>query len=248
LTKEEEEEAERLRKLGAKFGTDPTAIVGRVQLSAQYMNLPNGAHLTDAVLRVDLPFRKNWLLRMDLPYLRWQDPNRTGVSESRGLSDLSVAAGWRAYNTPEYAVFLGVLSTFPTSSQANLGSGKYNVGPILVTARFLPHWDSFLFGVFQHLTSVGGDPARRDLSLTRAVVQINTILKERWWTIVQGVWQVDWERNGKTSMTVEFELGRNIVGRWGVFVRPGVGIWGREVIGSYDWNIEGGVRYMFPSF
>ncbi|MET0516997.1 MAG: hypothetical protein ABW047_16915 [Nitrospiraceae bacterium] len=248
LTKEEEEEAERLRKLGAKFGTDPTAIVGRVQLSAQYMNLPNGAHLTDAVLRVDLPFRKNWLLRMDLPYLRWQDPNRTGVSESRGLSDLSVAAGWRAYNTPEYAVFLGVLSTFPTSSQANLGSGKYNVGPILVTARFLPHWDSFLFGVFQHLTSVGGDPARRDLSLTRAVVQINTILKERWWTIVQGVWQVDWERNGKTSMTVEFELGRNIVGRWGVFVRPGVGIWGRDVIGSYDWNIEGGVRYMFPSF
>ena len=60
--------------------------------------------------------------------------------------------------------------------------------------------------------------------------------------------EVDWERNGKTSMTVEFELGRNIVGRWGVFVRPGVGIWGRDVIGSYDWNIEGGVRYIFPSF
>ena len=248
LTKEEEEEAERLRKLGAKFGTDPTAIVGRVQMTGQYLNLPQGAHARDAILRVDLPFRKNWLLRMDLPYLKWVDPNRSGATSARGLSDLSVAAGWRAYNTPEYAVFLGVLSTFPTSAEANLGSGKYNLGPLLATARFLPQWESFLFGVFQHLTSVGGDPARSDLSLTRATVLINTIFKERWWTTVQGVWQVDWERNGKTSMTVEFELGRNIVGRWGVFVRPGVGIWGRDVIGSYDWNIEGGVRYIFPSF
>ena len=55
-------------------------------------------------------------------------------------------------------MFLGVLSTFPTSAEANLGSGKYNLGPLLATARFLPQWESFLFGVFQHLTSVGGDP------------------------------------------------------------------------------------------
>lgn len=33
-----------------------------------------------------------------------------------------------------------------------------------------------------------------------------------------------------------------------VFVRPGVGIWGRDLLGAYDWNIEGGIRYMFPSF
>jgi hypothetical protein len=31
LTPEQREEAERLRKLAAKYGTDPTAIVGRVQ-------------------------------------------------------------------------------------------------------------------------------------------------------------------------------------------------------------------------
>ncbi len=79
-------------------------------------------------------------------------------------------------------------------------------------------------------------------------MQINTILKERWWTIVQGVWQVDWERNEKTSMTVEFEPAGISWVDGGLFVRPGVGIWGRDVIGAYDWNIEGGVRYMFPSF
>src|SRR5688572_30710384 len=40
LTPEQLEEAERFKKLAAKFGTDPTAIVGRVQLSSQYIDLP----------------------------------------------------------------------------------------------------------------------------------------------------------------------------------------------------------------
>jgi hypothetical protein len=105
-----------------------------------------------------------------------------------------------------------------------------------------------LFGLFQHLTSVGGDPARQAVSLTRAVGQVNSIWADRWWTIVQAVWQIDWERSGKSSMALELEIGRSLVGRFGVYVRPGVGIWGRDMIGSYDWNIEGGIRYMFPSF
>jgi hypothetical protein len=65
---------------------------------------------------------------------------------------------------------------------------------------------------------------------------------------VQGVWQVNWEQQAKSSMTFEVEFGQNIVGRWGVYLRPGVGVWGREVIGAYDWNVEFGTRYMFKSF
>ena len=43
MTPEQTEEAERLRKLGAKYGTDPTAIVGRVQLSGEYQDFPQAA-------------------------------------------------------------------------------------------------------------------------------------------------------------------------------------------------------------
>ena len=43
MTQEQREEAERLRKLAAKYGTDPTAIVGRVQLTSAYVDLPQGA-------------------------------------------------------------------------------------------------------------------------------------------------------------------------------------------------------------
>ncbi|MGH7180723.1 MAG: hypothetical protein ACREJN_01960 [Nitrospiraceae bacterium] len=248
LTPEEHEEAERLRQLAAKYGTDPTAIVGRVQLSSQYASLPQGARLSDTVARVDLPFRSNWLLRVDMPFHRWLDPNRPGLISAQGLGNLSAVLGWRAYNTPEYAFLIGAASTFPTADDRTLGSGKYAVGPFIATGRFLPTWESFLFGVFQHQVSAGGDPSRADISFTTGSVQINTIWSDRWWSIVQGVWQVNWEQKAKSSMTFEAELGRNVVGRWGLYVRPGVGIWGNTVAGAYDWNVEIGTRYMFKSF
>lgn len=248
LTPEEHEEAKRLRELAAKYGTDPTAIVGRAQLTTQYADLSRGARSAAAVARLDLPFRGNWLFRVDAPFSTWSDPNRAGTTSAHGMSDLLALAGSRVYNTPEYAFFIGAVSTFPTAAEKTLGSGKYTVGPFIATGRFLPRWESFLFGVFQHQVSVGGDPARADVELTRVAAQVNTIWAQRWWTLVQGVWQVDWERRAKSSMTLEFEVGRNVVGRLGLFVRPGVGVWGRDVIGAYDWNIEVGIRRTFASF
>jgi hypothetical protein len=248
MTPEQREEAERLRRIAAKYGTDPTAIVGRIQLTGQYQDLVQGARLTDTTLRVDVPFRKDFLLRVDTPFLKWIDPNRPGTTSAQGISDLATLLGWRAYNTPEYAIFIGALSTFPTADSGTLGTGKYTTGPLLATARFLPTWDSFLFGILQHSWSVGGDPSRSDISLSRAAAQINSFWAERWWTIAQAIWLINWERNGSSSMIMELEVGRSIIGRWGLYVRPGVGIWGRDLPGAYEWNIETGIRYMFGSF
>jgi hypothetical protein len=247
LTPEQREEAERLRTVAAKYGTDPTAIVGRVQLTSQYVDLPKGANATVSTARVDLPFRGDFLLRTEMPFLRTTDPNNPGISSQRGVSDLSVTAGWRAYNTPEYALLIGAVSTFPTAANNGLGFGKYIVGPAVATARFLPRLDSLLIGLLAYQTSIGGDPSRRDVSLFNATAQVNSFWG-RWWTIVQAVWQVDFERSGKSSMVMEFEGGRNLIGRVGAYVRPGVGIYGRDVTGAYNWNIEVGLRYMFPSF
>jgi hypothetical protein len=248
LTPEEREEAERLRKVAARYGTDPTAIVGRLQLTGQYLDLPHGAQATVTTARVDLPFRGNYLLRMDMPFLRTTDPSSPGIPSHRGASDLAVTAGWRAYNTPEYAILIGAVSTFPTAANDALGFGKYTVGPAFATARFLPRLDSFLIGLLQYQTSVGGDPSRKDVSFFSVTAQVNSFWAERWWTILNSVWQVDFERSGKSSMTMEFEGGRNLVGRLGAYIRPGVGIYGRDVTGAYIWNIEIGIRYMFASF
>lgn len=248
LTPEQREEAEQLRKVAARYGTDPTAIVGRLQLTSQYLDLPHSANATLSTVRMDLPFRGDYLLRMELPFLRTTNPNSPGMGNERGLSDLSVIAGWRAYNTPEYALLVGAVSSFPTASEPALGFGKYTVGPAIATARFLPRLESFLIGLLSYQTSIGGDPSRKDVSLFSITAQVNSFWGQRWWTIVQSVWNVDFERSGKSSMVMEFEGGRNLMGRFGAYVRPGVGIYGRDLIGAYIWNVEVGVRYMFPSF
>ena len=248
MTPEQREEAERLRKVAAKYGTDPTAIVGRVQLTSQYLDLTPHANATLSTVRVDLPFRSDYLLRMDVPFLRTTDAQNPGMGSQRGLSDFAVTAAWRAYNTPEYALLIGAVSTFPTASEPALGFGKYTVGPAIATARFLPRLESFLIGLLQYQTSVGGDPSRKDVSFFSVTAQVNSFWAQRWWTIVQSVWHVDFERSGKSSMVMEFEGGRNLIGRFGAYIRPGVGIYGRDVTGAYIWNIEVGVRYMFTSF
>src|SRR6187551_1432106 len=248
MTPEQREEAERLRKTAARYGTDPTAIVGRMQLTSQYLDLTPHANATLTTARVDLPFRGDYLLRMDMPFLRTTDGQSPGMGSQRGLSDLAVTAGWRAYNTPEYALLVGAVSSFPTATEPVLGFGKYTVGPAVATARFLPRLDSFLIGLLSYQTSVGGDPSRKDVSILNITAQVNSFWGQRWWTIVQSVWQVDFERSGKSSMVMEFEGGRNLIGRFGAYIRPGVGIYGRDVPGAYIWNIEVGVRYMFPSF
>ena len=248
MTPEQREEAERLRQVAAKYGTDPTAIVGRLQLTSQYLDLPQGAHGTVTTARVDVPFRGNWLVRVDAPLLKWSNPDRPGTTSQQGFSDLAVTPAWRVYNTPEYAMLVGVVTTMPTAAEPGLGLGKYTVGPTFATARFIPRWDSFLIGLLQYQTSIGGDPSRRDLSRFNAAIQVNSFWGRRWWTVAQAVWNVDFERSGKSSMTMEFEGGRNLIGRFGAYIRPGVGIWGRDVAGAYDWNVEVGIRYMFPSF
>jgi hypothetical protein len=248
MTPEQHEEAERLRQLAAKYGTDPTAIVGRIQLTSEYLELPRGVQGLSTVARVDLPFRGNYLLRVDVPVFKLNDPNRPGATSVQGFSDLAVTAAWRAYNTAEYAVLVGVTSTFPTATETGLSLGKYTVGPTIATARFLPKWDSFLVGLFTQQVSVGGETARSSVNVSTAAIQLNTFWGQHWWSIAHANWRVDWERSAKSAMVLELEVGRNVVGRLGVFLRPGVGAWGQDLPGAYAWNINGGIRYMFRSF
>ena len=38
---------------------------------------------------------------------------------------------------------------------------------------------------------------------------------------------VNWRRSMRGNMNLELEIGRNVVGKWGVFIRPGTGFLGR---------------------
>jgi hypothetical protein len=248
VTPEQRAEAERLRQLTAKYGTDPTAIVNRVQLSSRYFDRPQSKSTILTAARVDLAFRGDYVLRVVAPFLQSSTPGRTGTTTAHGFGDLGVILGWRAYNTPEYALLIGVNATFPTATDTKVGLGKYTLGPIIAAVRFLPKFDSFLIGVLSQQVSVGGDSDRNSINFSSASLRINTVWAERWWSVARAGWLLNWEQSTRGSMDLDLEIGRNVVGKWGVFIRPGIGIFGRDLPGGYSWKIAGGIRYIFPSF
>jgi hypothetical protein len=249
LTPEQQEEAKRISKIAAKMGTDPTAIIGRVQTSYQHFAFSGGGRADNLVGSIVIPYHGEFVLRADVPHL-WTDPNRPGAPKQNGLSDVFVRTGGRVYTIPGYAFFAGMDITFPTADKPQLGLGKYTVGPLFLTARVLPELKSLLFGTVQHQISVGGDPSRQDISITRFGLTVNTIWAERWWTQVEALTQVNWERKAKSSMTLEFEGGRRLTQDWAIWVRPGVGLLGKNqaIPANYEWNFEVGVRRTFTSF
>jgi hypothetical protein len=243
---EEQAEATRLSAMAARMGTDPTAIIGRVQTLYRYDALEGGKRTNNLVARLDVPYHGNFIFRADLPYV-WSNPNQPGTSNQNGVSDLFVRTGARVYSVPGDAIFAGMDFTFPTA-EGNLGGGKYTVGPAVATAHVFPAWRSLFFTLLQHQISVGGDPSRPAISTSNIQAWFNTIWTDHWWTRVEAVTQVDWERKATNSMTLEFEGGYRFTKDWGVWVRPGVGLWGRNIPGAYEWNVEVGIRRMFTSF
>lgn len=246
LTPEQQEEAKRLSAIAARMGTDPTAIVGRVETLFRHNALEGGSRASNVVGRVDVPYHKNVVLRADLPYV-WSNPNQPGTSKQDGLGDLLVRAGGRVYSDPADTIFVGMDFTFPTADD-KLGTGKYTVGPGVATAHVFPAWDSIIFGLLQQQFSVGGDPSRNNVSTSLLQCWFNTIWTDHWWTQIEAVAQVNWERKATTSMTFEFEGGYRFTKDWGVWLRPGIGLWGRNLPGAYDWDFAIGIRRMFVGF
>ena len=252
LTVEEQAEAKRLSAIAARMGTDPTAIIGRVQTLFRHDVLEGGSRVSNNLVgRIDVPYHKDFILRADLPYV-WSHPNQFGMSNQgtsnqNGLSDLLVRTGGRVYSVPGDAIFAGMDFTFPTADD-KLGSGKYTLGPGVATAHVFPAWQSIFFMLLQHQFSVGGDPSRNDVSASRLQTWYNTIWTDHWWTQLEAVMQVNWEQKEKTSMTLEFEGGYRLTKDWAAWVRPGVGLWGQSLPGAYNWNFEVGIRRMFVGF
>ena len=248
LTPEEHEEAERLKRLAAKYGTDPTAIVGRVQLSGQYTDLPQGVHASDSTLRVDLPFRSKWLLRVDAPFVKWTDPNRPAIGSATGASDIFTTLGWRLYNTPEHAFVIGGLH-FSDSRRTNPRIGgiydravhchgsfpsQMGIVPLRhISAPNLRRWRSVSIG---HLTHSGQGADQYDLG--RAVV-------DRRPSGVAGRLGAQCQEQHDHGIRGRKELDGTV----GCVRTPRGRHMGSEHFGSaYEWNIEIGIRYVFKSF
>jgi hypothetical protein len=239
-----EEERKRLSAAAAGFGTDPTAIVGYYQLEYGHNKFLHNLRTDRVTAEARLPITPNWVMRVTMPYV-WADLDQTRGFTTNGASDLTVRNGGRIYASPEFAVFVGGDVTFPTGSNDRLSTGKYTIGPGVAAAVPLPRLRSLFFIFPQDFSSVGGDPSRTNIHFMRVTSAFNTIWSERWWTLASMEWDMDWNRNRKTTMNLLGEVGHRFDQHWNVFVSSGAGVVGRDTFLGLDWTVQAGVRWVF---
>ncbi len=227
-------------------GTNEVTFRPRIQLRYEHRDRRTSAILDRAILRLDRPLLDGQLyFRVDVPYVQF-DPNMSGETTSRGLGDVYVRTGVRLLDRPKFSLFAGINAIFPTGDhEDDLGKGKYQVGPVVSASVPIPALNIVLSPLVEDFQSVGGDPSTRDVNFTRFSLKMDMPRLEQWWAYIEPRWIVDWARSNKTALNLEFEVGRKLGEHYRVWVGPGVGLWGDGVTGSYDWQLEVGVRYMF---
>lgn len=238
-----------LAVLAAENGTDPTAIIGQLSPRTRYQNRETNQRLQE-IFRVNLPLAPNVILRVDAPFTYQipKDPNDNSVV---GWGDLRARLGWRILNSINGSLFIGSEFYFPTASNSQLGSNQYQVGPAVVGSVHLPDLRSTVFLWIEYLTAVTGHGLSTDetsSSESRVRLRVNTVWSKEWWTFIESRLFIDYTQNAKTGMVLFFEGGRRLDSHWRLYVRPGVGLWGRDVPGAFNYGVELGVRYMFYVF
>jgi len=240
-----EEERKRLSAAAAGFGTDPTAIVGYYQLVYGHSTFTNNLRTDNATATVQLPITPNWLFRVNMPYI-WADLDQPRGFTKDGTGDMTIRTGGRLYSNEYVALFIGTDASFPTSSsEKQLGAGKYTLGPGGGVAVPLPRLHSLFFTQVQDFNSIGGDPSRNNIHFMQVLSGINTIWSPHWWTTASMTWDMDWNNNRKTTMNLLWEVGHNFDNHWNVFAGPGIGVVGRDTFLGIDWTVQAGVRWVF---
>ena len=240
------EERKRISAAAKAFGTDPTAINGYYQLEYGHNSFTNNLRTDSLTAEVRLPVTPNWIVRVTMPYA-WANLDQPRGFTTNGASDLLVRTGHRLYASPNVALFIGTDVVFPTGSNDRLSTGKYTLGPAGAMAVPLPRVRSLFFTIVQDFSSVGGDPSRRDIHFMRVQSAINTIWSERWWTIASMEWDMDWNRNRKTTMNLLGEVGHRFDNHWNLFVSSGAGAVGQDSFLGVDWTVQAGVRWVFQT-
>jgi len=222
----------------------PTDFRSRVEIRNEYQDLEGDGYRNLVIPRFEYAVTPAVALRFDMPYVTY-DPGDGGERVS-GQGDLLARVAWRATQRDGFALILVTEVTFDTADDPRLGQGKTIVAPLVYAAIDLPKHDSVFFPNIQHYFSVAGDGNRSDVSFTVVKPNLLTRWPNKVYTFLEPQFTIDWERDAKTGLTVELEVGKILSRNIAAWARPGIGVINRyELPQVYNWNVEVGMRYIF---
>ena len=226
-----------------KILSDPSDFRSRFELRNEYAATQGGGSANALVPRLEYAYTPALAFRLELPFVT-SDPNRPGTSQSSGLGDAVVRVAWRPVRTADYSLVTVAEFSVPTAENSQLGIRRYVFKPSAYWVKDVPRYKSTLFPYVQQFWAFGGT-SDYDINTTLLRLSVLTRLPNRSYSFVESSVYVDWERSGRTGATFEVELGRFFTKTTGLYLRPGIGLWGDNIPPVYDWNFEVGLRYFF---
>ncbi len=222
----------------------PTDFRTRAEVRNEYQQLEGNGYRNLFIPRFEYAVTPAVALRLETPYVTY-DPGAGGERVS-GQGDLLARVAWRAVQRDAFALIVATDVIFDTADDRRLGFGKTVVAPHVYAAIDLPRYDSVFFPNIQHYFSVAGDSTRGDVSFTTLKPNLLTRWPNKVYTFLEPQFTIDWERDAKTGLTVELEIGKILSKNIAAWVRPGIGVINRnEMSQVYEWNFELGMRYIF---
>ena len=131
-----------------------------------------------------------------------------------GLGDMNVFSLYGPDKKDGLIWGAGLTFVFPIASSANLGSGKYQMGPALMALSITKNWT--IGAILQHWNSIGGDSRRPDVTVTDFQYILRKQIKGKAMSVGMGPnITIDWNAEDGNKVTIPIGLGVTKTVRFG---------------------------------
>ena len=156
-----------------------------------------------------IPFGKNLVFtaRPVFPLVTQPDfsADATGGKKVTGFGDIQMAAFIGPGNARGWVWGMGATFVFPTATNKNLGSGKYQLGPAVMVFHIGETWNKGIF--IQHWWSYAGDEDRNAVVITDIQYIIRKGLKNASSIGMGPSIRIDWTKDIDEGLTIPIGLG-----------------------------------------
>ena len=231
-----------IREVTVNDGTDPTRPITRIDLRndffADWQEFEDDRSYNVTSVGAGLPFGDRFNVGLDIPVVT---TNLTFTTKT-GLGDIPLRAEYIADRGSPGRLIAGLLLSFPTAIEDEMGTGKFLIGPgIGAVFSFMGgFWGILLRDVF----SVAGHDSRPNIHelWIRPLVKLD--LGKQWYTLFTPDIRINWVSE-RVFLPFTIEFGKLWGNSWLVSVRGGGHISNADK--RYDWRTQIRVGYLFQS-
>jgi hypothetical protein len=200
-------------------GQDPTKPLRRLDLRVGYTDLPGGRSAVTQIVRMDIPNTltdDGWKLniRFDMPFVANDVPSRDNPSGGWEFGAGEFLAQGLLIAPPDgkFTYGVGLQTIFPTASQDQFGSGRYQIAPTIGGVYQLPEISkgSFAGLLVRNFFDVGGSDGRNEVNELSIQPLFNIALPDRAFVTFGPDLRIDWEDSAAVFLPFDVTIGKRL--------------------------------------